>query len=604
MSNKNYNQTLQTNNASLEDIITQLNNLPDAGEGGIDTSDATATAGDILSGETAYVNGEKITGTIPTKTASNLTASGATVTVPSGYYASQVTKSVATATQATPSVTINTTTGLITASATQTAGYVTAGTKSATKQLAFQAAKTITPGTTNQTAVAANTYVGGAITVKGDSNLIASNIKKGTSIFGITGNYEGSGGNTPSNPTASPKEVNFYDYDGTLLYSYTLAEAQALTELPSLPSQPGLLCQGWNYNLTTIKSYNRPVNIGATYITDNGKTRLYIKIAAEGRMDVPLYFSQTVSNGVTIDWGDGSATQKISGTGEVNTTHTYANIGDYMISLSVASGCTLGLGNLSYCIMGSINNINSVYNNMLQRVEIGDGVTNLDGIAFYYCYSLSNVVIPNGVTSIGTKAFSECYSLSSIVIPNGVTNIGSDAFYKCYSLSNVVIPNGITSIGTNAFYYCYSLSGVVIPNGVTSIGSSAFSKCYSLSNVVIPNGVTSIGTKAFSECYSLSSIVIPNGVTNIGSDVFSKCYSLSSVVIPNGVTSIGSSAFYCCYGMAIYDFTSHTSIPTLSNTNALYSIQSDCKIKVPAALYDEWIAATNWSTYASKIVAV
>ena len=61
-----------------------------------DTSDATLDNGDkMLSGNTAYANGVKYTGTIATKTGTDITAIGDTVTVPAGYYASQQTKAVA-----------------------------------------------------------------------------------------------------------------------------------------------------------------------------------------------------------------------------------------------------------------------------------------------------------------------------------------------------------------------------------------------------------------------------------------------------------------------------------------------------------------------------
>ena len=42
------------------------------------------------------------------------------------------------------------------------------------------------------------------------------------------------------------KSVIFIDYDGFVTNSYTAAEAQALTALPSNPSHPGLISQGWN----------------------------------------------------------------------------------------------------------------------------------------------------------------------------------------------------------------------------------------------------------------------------------------------------------------------------------------------------------------------
>lgn len=67
-------------------------------------------------------------------------------------------------TQATPSITVSSS-GLITAKATQSAGLVSAGTKSATKQLTTQGAKTVTPSSSEQVAVPAGTYVTGDVKV-------------------------------------------------------------------------------------------------------------------------------------------------------------------------------------------------------------------------------------------------------------------------------------------------------------------------------------------------------------------------------------------------------------------------------------------------------
>ena len=392
-----------------------------------------------------------------------------------------------------------------------------------------------------------------------------------------------SGGGGSATPSAKWDDVTFIDYNGSVLYSYTLAEAQALTELPALPSHDGLVCQGWNWTLAAIKALNRPATVGAMYITDYGATRFHIRIATVGRMTVPLYIGQTVANGVSIDWGDGIAPETLAGTGNVNTSHTYAEPGDYIISLMPDDGCTLSLGGgaSSYCVIGSTANNGRVYCNMLQDVYVG-----------------------KNVTSIGSSAFSNCCSLASITIPDGITSIGGSAFSNCYSLASITIPDGVTSIGSYAFRSCYSLASITIPDGVTSIDSYAFNSCPSLASITIPDGVTSIGSNTFSSCHSLASITIPDGVTSIGSGAFSNCYSLASITIPDGVTSIGASAFSNCYGIRYYDFSACTAIPALSNTNSFNGIPSDCQMLIPSALYDGWSTSTNWATYASKMVSV
>ena len=348
----------------------------------------------------------------------------------------------------------------------------------------------------------------------------------------------------------------------------------------------------------------------------DGKTRLYITVSAsamEGepppRADVPLYIRQTVANGVSIDWGDGSAAETLSGTGNVNTTHHYNAAGDYVIALTVAEGCELGLGweTSSYCVMGSTNNSDSSngasgYRTTLKMCSIGSGVTIIGNSAFSACHSLSSVNIPDNVTSIGNYAFYYCHSLSSVNIPDSVTIIGNSAFSDCYSLSSVNIPDSVTSIGSDAFYSCYSLSSVNIPDSVTSIGNGAFYSCYSLSSVNIPDNVTSIGDGAFDSCYSLSSVNIPDSVTSIGNGAFYSCYSLSSVNIPDNVTSIGNSAFYYCYSFKYVYFNSNT--PPAIQSDTFNNIANDCIFSIPAGSLSAYQSATNYTGYAFEERAV
>jgi hypothetical protein len=170
----------------------------------IDTSDATLTSGaQMLSPYTGYADGVKYTGSIQSKSGSDLTASGATVTVPAGYYSSQATKSVSSGSATAPatisgtSATVSTGTNTLTLSKTVsvtpsvTAGYVSSGTAgnssvSLTASVTTKAAATITPGTSDQE-IAAGTYLTGKQTISGDANLVSANIVAGKSIFSVQG---------------------------------------------------------------------------------------------------------------------------------------------------------------------------------------------------------------------------------------------------------------------------------------------------------------------------------------------------------------------------------------------------------------------------------
>ena len=109
--------------------------------------------------------------------------SGKSLIAPDGRV---VTGTVPEVEQATPSISVSSG-GLITATAVQVGGIVADGTMSATQQLTTQGAKTVTPSTSTQTAVASGRYTTGAVQVAGDANLKPENIVNGKSIFGVSG---------------------------------------------------------------------------------------------------------------------------------------------------------------------------------------------------------------------------------------------------------------------------------------------------------------------------------------------------------------------------------------------------------------------------------
>ena len=173
----------------------------------VDTSDATLdNASKMLTGVTAYANGTKYTGSIDSKTSSDLTASGATVTAPAGYYASNATKSVSSGSATAPatisgtSASVSTGTNTLTLSKTVSvtptvsAGYVSSGTAgnasvSLTASVTTKGATTYTPTTSNQT-ISSGTYLTGTQTISGDANLVSANIVSGKTIFGVSGSAQ------------------------------------------------------------------------------------------------------------------------------------------------------------------------------------------------------------------------------------------------------------------------------------------------------------------------------------------------------------------------------------------------------------------------------
>ena len=420
---------------------------------------------------------------------------------------------------------------------------------------------------------------------------------------------------------SNSEDVRFIDYDGTVVYTYSASEFANLSAFPANPTHTGLTAQGWNWPLTEAKAYVAEygeLDIGQVYITDDGKTRIYIHLE-EGRVSPILGICPNGT--VDVDWGDGTTHDTLTGnsitTVKRTSNHTYAAAGDYVIKLTVTG--SMGFygtssnspGLLSYSSSSS-DNRNVYYKNCIQKIEIGENITTISSSAFndyqglkYIticnevtnfgtsifrdCHSLINAIIPINITDIPNYIFNECYALESVILPYGITTIGNSVFYNCFKISKIIIPNSVINIGSTTFRYCKNIFKCILPNSITSIGTNLFLGCDKLSVVKLSNNITSIPNDCFNSCQNLENITFPYGIISIGDNAFKTCSNLTNIIFPNSITTIGSSAFDSCDNLI--NITLPNSITTIGTSafsschNLAHIILSDEITNIPSTLF-------------------
>ena len=164
--------------------------------------------------------------------------------------------------------------------------------------------------------------------------------------------------------------------------------------------------------------------------------------------------------------------------------------------------------------------------------------------------------------------------------------------------SDIQLGSCVTEIGQGAFSGYTNITDVEFPDSLTTIGVGAFSGS-SITSVEFPDNLETIGDSAFENCNGLETVNIPDSVLTIGNYAFYTLLDkrLTEVTIGSGITSIGLNAFLNQTNINRMTIKALTP-PTLGN-NAL---NGSYLIYVPYDSYNDYISATDWTSYKNRIV--
>lgn len=522
---------------------------------------------------------------VPRKTSADLTASGQTVTAPAGYYEEAATKSVAvgsvrvgdTEIQVTPSIGVDNA-GKITASVSKVqsvspsvnAGYVTTGyagnmnvSGSAELQLSKQAAATITPTESEQTAVEAGKYTVGEVKVAAiPSDYVGSDIPQRAS----------------SNMTAS----------GAIVTAPAGFYAEAST---------------------------KSVDIGSATVNDTGITaNPSISVGNDGKVTATVSKVQSVAPQVTPGYVSAGTAGDITVTGYTEqqlTTQAAQTITPTTTDQTIASGTYL---TGAQTIVGDANLLPE---NIKKDVVLFNITGTYEGVVaedtlLKALRNQTTSVEDDTLTSIRAYGLAYLTALTSVSFPN-LQTINIYAFYNDYSIAwdGWPFPKA-KSIGNYAFRYCYGLTGdIVLPSTVTSIGQYSFANCDHMETFTATGAISTLGTYTFNgasgHVMALREIHMPNlgtGIAlnlNFGSTTAANACQHLEVCDIGKAKSIAANTFANCYKLQTL-IMRRTSVTTCANVSAFLNTplrgrnSLTAKIYVPEALIDSYKAASVWTT--------
>ena len=429
------------------------------------------------------------------------------------------------------------------------------------------------------------------------------------------------------------KDVNFFDYDGTIVYSYTSEEALALTALPEAPdhSDEDLTFIGWTISLEDLKDTPEiyggvcQADIGALYVPKDGKTRLYVTIEEDYEVPMCLGFKKTKSSqSVTVDWGDGAVeTHTIPADESENSMasiyHAYPKEGKYIIKLDTSA--TLG-GSTSVTNSDSTTTVtrysvagSSVYSRTavkrIRRVDMGLSGS-ASSLALYSLNHLENVNCGNWLPY--TYSFYGCHKLKHISLKQQY--LGSYTYYTCRNLRSLavnVLSSTQTVLPAYTFANCDKLKRF-IPNTVIASASrtGVLDNCCSIEDTCPFAASTSLAPSIGSGTSMLKVMRVYFGANYTTWPYASSATAGTHAYIKKAVFFSGGNLASAGYitsnllryavNLKIVDCRGMACVPKLGNNPFPDNLVAGFTIIVPDALYDSFAAATYWSSYASYMV--